>query len=60
MLEDRFRMTAVNERLAAASMLRRQHEAIKQLREALYRISENPYGSSYDDACQALEDTEGL
>lgn len=28
-------MTAVNERIAAAEMLRRQHEAIVKLREAL-------------------------
>ena len=28
-------MTAVNERISAAALLRRQHETIKQLREAL-------------------------
>ena len=62
MLEDRFKMTAVNERIAAAEMLRRQHEAIKVLRMALGRIAVHQDKDTWlhDECSQALADTEEM
>ena len=60
MLEDRFKMTAVNERISAAALLRRQHEAIRVLREALEMIDDTCMGGSrVEMLCRnALKDTE--
>lgn len=57
----------------AAAMLRRQHEAIKQLREALGKVNSDvqeaefaqivPFSIAFDvsqSAIKALKDTEGL